>query len=91
MLRYSFLAISILSALNFLFRDVIIGQALLGICFVVSLGIAIIWPDPLPPPPPSDLWSDAPETKEREMKICSSCGKAVDQKWSMCPYCSKKV
>jgi len=91
MLRYSFLAISILSALNFLFTDVIIVQALLGICFVVSLGIAIIWPDPLPPPPPSDLWSDAPETKEREMKICSSCGKAVDQKWSMCPYCSKKV
>ena len=91
MLRYSFLAISLLSALNFLFTDVIIVQALLGICFVVSLGIAIIWPDPLPPPPPSDLWSDAPETKEREMKICSSCGKAVDQKWSMCPYCSKKV
>ena len=91
MLRYSFLAISILSALNFLFTDVIIVQALLGICLVVSLGIAIIWPDPLPPPPPSDLWSDAPETKEREMKICSSCGKAVDQKWSMCPYCSKKV
>ena len=91
MLRYSFLAISILSASNFLFTDVIIVQALLGICFVVSLGIAIIWPDPLPPPPPSDLWSDAPETKEREMKICSSCGKAVDQKWSMCPYCSKKV
>jgi len=91
MLRYSFLAISILSALNFLFTEVIIVQALLGICFVVSLGIAIIWPDPLPPPPPSDLWSDAPETKEREMKICSSCGKAVDQKWSMCPYCSKKV
>ncbi len=91
MLRYSFLAISILSALNFLFTDVIIVQALLGICFVVSLGIAIIWPDPLPPPPPSDLWSDAPETKEREMKICYSCGKAVDQKWSMCPYCSKKV
>ena len=91
MLRYSFLAISILSALNFLFTDVIIVQALLGICLVVSLGITIIWPDPLPPPPPSDLWSDAPETKEREMKICSSCGKAVDQKWSMCPYCSKKV
>jgi len=91
MLRYSFLAISILSALNFLFTEVIIVQALLGICLVVSLGITIIWPDPLPPPPPSDLWSDAPETKEREMKICSSCGKAVDQKWSMCPYCSKKV
>ena len=91
MLRYSFLVISILSALNFLFTEVIIVQALLGICLVVSLGIAIIWPDPLPPPPPSDLWSDAPETKEREMKICSSCGKAVDLKWSMCPYCSKKV
>ena len=29
--------------------------------------------------------------KEREMKVCSHCGKAVDKKWSMCPYCSKKV
>ena len=48
-------------------------------------------PEPLPPPPPPDLWSDAPEAKEREMKTCSSCGKAVDQKWSMCPYCSKRV
>jgi RNA polymerase subunit RPABC4/transcription elongation factor Spt4 len=25
------------------------------------------------------------------MKLCSNCGKAVDQKWSMCPYCSKRV
>ena len=91
MLRYSFLAISILSASNFLFTEVIVVQALLGICLVVSLGIAIIWPEPLPPPPSPDLWSDAPETKKREMKICSNCGKAVDQKWSMCPYCSKKV
>ena len=91
MLRYSFLAISILSVFNLLFTELLIVQVLLGICLVLSLGIAITWPEPLPPPPPSDLWSDAPETKERAMKICSSCGKAVDQKWSMCPYCSKKV
>ena len=91
MLRYSFLAISILSASNFLFTDVIVVQALLGICLVVSLGIAITWPEPLPPSPSPDLWSEAPDTKEREIKICSNCGKAVDQKWSMCPYCSKKV
>ena len=91
MLRYSFLAISILSVINLLFTELLIVQVLLGICLVLSLGIAITWPDPLQPPPPSDLWSDAPETKEREMKICSNCGKAVDQKWSMCPYCSKKV
>ena len=91
MLRYSFLAISILSVINLLFTELLIVQVLLGTCLVLSLGIAITWPEPLPPPPPSDLWSDAPETKEREMKICSNCGKAVDQKWSMCPYCSKKV
>jgi len=91
MLRYSFLAVSILSALNFLLTDVFVVQVILGICLVVSLGIAIIWPEPLPPPPSPDLWSEAPKTKEREMKICSNCGKAVDQKWSMCPYCSKKV
>ena len=91
MLRYSFLVISILSVINLLFTELLMVQVLLGICLVLSLGIAITWPEPLPPPPPSDLWSDAPETKEREMKICSNCGKAVDQKWSMCPYCSKKV
>ena len=91
MLRYSFLAISILSVINLLLTELLIVQVLLGICLVLSLGIAITWPDPLPPPPPSDLWSDAPASKEREMKICSNCGKAVDQKWSMCPYCSKKV
>ena len=91
MLRYSFLAISILSVINLFLTELIFVQVLLGFCLVLSLGIAITWPEPLPPPPPSDLWSDAPETKEREMKICSSCGKAVDQKWSMCPYCSKKV
>ena len=91
MLRYSFLAISILSVINLLFTELLIVQVLLGFCLVLSLGIAITWPEPLPPPPPSDLWSDAPETKERAMKICSSCGKTVDQKWSMCPYCSKKV
>ncbi|MCH2380983.1 MAG: hypothetical protein MK228_05655 [Nitrososphaerales archaeon] len=85
------MAISILSVINLLFTELLIVQVLLGTCLVLSLGIAITWPEPLPPPPPSDLWSDAPETKEREMKICSNCGKAVDQKWSMCPYCSKKV
>tara|TARA_B100000029_G_scaffold139331_1_gene134422 strand:+ start:297 stop:572 length:276 start_codon:yes stop_codon:yes gene_type:complete len=91
MLRSSFVAISIISAVNFLLTDELIVQALLIICLVASLGIAIIWPEPLPPPPSMDLWSEAPEEKEREMKVCSNCGKAVDQKWSMCPYCSKKV
>ena len=61
------------------------------ICLLISLGISVFWPDPLPPPPAPDLWSEAPESKERDMKLCSNCGKAVDQKWSMCPYCSKKV
>ena len=91
MLRYSFVAISAVAAINLILTDIILVQILLGLCLTTSLGIAIIWPEPLPPPPPPDLWSDAPETKDREMKICSSCGKAVDKKWSMCPYCSKKV
>jgi len=91
MLRYTFVAISVLSATNFLLTEEFLVQALLIICLVASLGIATIWPDPLPPPPPSNLWSEAPESKERDMKLCSNCGKAVDQKWSMCPYCSKKV
>ena len=91
MLRYSFVVISIISALNFLLTDELFVQALLIICLVASLGIATIWPEPLPPPPSMDLLSEAPDEKEREMKVCSNCGKAVDQKWSMCPYCSKKV
>ena len=91
MLRYSFVVISAFAVVNLLLSDILLVQVLLVICLVTSLGIAIIWPEPLPPPPPPDLWSEAPETKEREMKICSSCGKAVDNKWSMCPYCSKKV
>ena len=91
MLRYSFVAISIISGINFVLTEELLVQVLLIICVIASLGIATIWPDPLPPPPSMDLWSDAPDEKEREMKICSNCGKAVDQKWSMCPYCSKKV
>ncbi len=91
MLRYSFLGISIISAINFLLTDVLLVQLLLAICLLASLGIAVVWPEPLPPPPSMDLWSEAPDEKEREMKVCSHCGKAVDKKWSMCPYCSKKV
>ena len=91
MLRQSFIAITVISAINFLLTDELFVQALLIICLVASLGIATIWPEPLPPPPSMDLWSEAPDEKEREMKVCSNCGKAVDQKWSMCPYCSKKV
>ena len=91
MLRYLFIAISVISTFNFVLTEEILVQALLIINIVVSLGIVIIWPEPLPPPPSMDLWSEAPDEKEREMKICSNCGKAVDQKWSMCPYCSKKV
>ena len=91
MLRYLFIAISVISTINLVLTEEILVQALLIINIVVSLGIAIIWPEPLPPPPSMDLWSEAPDEKEREMKICSNCGKAVDQKWSMCPYCSKKV
>ena len=91
MLRYSFLAISSISAINFLLTDELLVQALLIICVLASFGIATVWPEPLPPPQSMDLWSEAPDEKEREMKVCSNCGKAVDQKWSMCPYCSKKV
>ena len=91
MLRLTFLISGILASVNFYFTGSIIVQILSIICLLVGLGIAIFWPEPLPPPPSPDLWSKAPETKERDMELCSNCGKAVDQKWSMCPYCSKKV
>ncbi len=91
MLRLTFLISGILASINFYFTESIIVQILSIICLLIGLSMAIFWPEPLPPPPSPDLWSKAPETKERDMKLCSNCGKAVDQKWSMCPYCSKKV
>jgi|TARA_B100001146_G_C16037416_1_gene372065 hypothetical protein len=91
MLRLTFLISGILASVNFYFTGSIIVQILSIICLLVGLGVAIFWPEPLPPPPSLDLWSKAPEIKERDMKLCSNCGKAVDQKWSMCPYCSKRV
>jgi|TARA_B110000263_G_scaffold249828_1_gene268755 hypothetical protein len=91
MLRLTFFLSGILASINFYLTDSLIIQMSSMICLLIGLGIAIIWPEPLPPPPPPDLWSEAPEIKERNMKSCSNCGKAVDQKWSMCPYCSKKV
>tara|TARA_B100000686_G_scaffold25404_1_gene24519 strand:+ start:1303 stop:1578 length:276 start_codon:yes stop_codon:yes gene_type:complete len=91
MLRITFFLAGTLAILNLYFTEELLVQLLSVICIILSLAIVGVWPDPLPPPPPSNLWSDAPEAKEREMKHCSNCGKSVDQKWSMCPYCSKKV
>ena len=91
MLRQTFFLASLLGALNLYYAEDLVLQILSGALFLLCLGISVIWPEPLPPPPPSDLWSDIPEKKERKMKTCSSCGKEVDQKWSMCPYCSKRV
>ena len=91
MLRQTFFLASFLGALNLYFAEDIVLQILSGVLFLFSLGISVIWPEPLPPPPPTNLWSKAPEKKEREMKTCSHCGKEVDSKWSMCPYCSKRV
>ena len=91
MLRQTFFLASFLGALNLYFAEDIALQILSGVLFLFSLCISVIWPKPLPPPPPANLWSEAPEKKEREMKTCSYCGKEVDAKWSMCPYCSKRV
>jgi len=91
MLRLTFFLCGILASINFYLADSLIVQIISIIGLLFGLGIAISWPEPLPPPPPPDLWSEAPDSKERDMKLCSNCGKAVDQKWSMCPYCSKKV
>ena len=91
MLRETFFLAGLLAILNLYLTETAVVQVLSILCALFSLAVATVWPEPLPPPPPSDLWSEAPETKEREMKNCSNCGKSVDLKWSMCPYCSKKV
>ena len=52
---------------------------------------AIRLPTPLPPPPSSDMWKDMPKAKDRESKNCKHCGKVVDDNWTMCPYCSKRI
>ena len=41
MLRYSFVAISAVAAINLLLTDIILVQILLGLCLITSLGIAI--------------------------------------------------
>ena len=91
MLRQTFFLASFLGALNLYYAEDLVLQILSGALILLCLGISVIWPEPLPPPPPKDLWSDAPEKKQREMKTCSSCGKGVDLKWTMCPYCSKRI
>ena len=91
MLRLTFFLASLLGALNLYFAEYLELQILCGVLFLFSLGISVIWPEPLPPPPSAYLWSEAPKKKEREIKNCSHCGKEVDAKWSMCPYCSKRV
>ena len=91
MLRQTFFLASFLGALNLYYAEDLVLQIMSGALILLCLGISVIWPEPLPPPPAKDLWSDAPEKKQREMKTCSSCGKAVDLKWTMCPYCSKRI
>jgi len=91
MLRLTFFLAGFLSLFNVYLSDSVILQILSTICAVFTIGVAFTWPEPLPPPPPPDLWSEAPSAKEREMRLCSNCGKSVDFEWSMCPYCSKKV
>ena len=91
MLRQTFFLASFLGALNLYYAEDLALQIMSGALILLCLGISVIWPEPLPPPPAKDLWSDAPEKKQREMKTCSSCGKAVDLKWTMCPYCSKRI
>ena len=91
MLRQTFFLASFLGALNLYYAEDIVLQILSGVLLLFSLAISVIWPERLPPPPPTNLWSEAPEKKEGEMKTCSHCSKEVDAKWSMCPYCSKKV
>ena len=71
MLRQSFIATSVISAINFTLTEIFLVQALLIICLLASLAIALIWPEPSPPPPSSDPRSEAPDEKERELKICS--------------------
>tara|TARA_B100000029_G_scaffold469899_1_gene508229 strand:- start:1642 stop:1941 length:300 start_codon:yes stop_codon:yes gene_type:complete len=58
---------------------------------VFALLFSIRLPTPLPPPPSLDVWKDMPKAKDRESKNCSHCGKAVDDNWTMCPYCSKRI
>ena len=91
MLRQTFFIASFLGALNLYYAEDLVLQILCVVLFLFNLGISVIWPEPLPPPPPANLWSEAPDKKKREMKTCSHCSKKVDAKWSMCPYCSKKV
>lgn len=56
MLRQTFFLASLLGALNLYYAEDLALQILSGVLFLLCLGISVIWPEPLPPPPPKDLW-----------------------------------
>ena len=64
MLRQTFFLASFLGALNLYYAEDLVLQILSGVLLLFSLGISVIWPEPLPPPPPTNLWSEAPEKKK---------------------------
>ena len=63
MLRQTFFLASFLGALNLYYAEDLVLQIMSGALILLCLGISVIWPEPLPPPPPKDLWSNAPEKK----------------------------
>ena len=50
MLRLTFFLASLLGGVNLYLADDIVLQILSGTLSVFSIGISIIWPEPLPPP-----------------------------------------
>ena len=69
MLRTTFLLAGLIAILNLYLTEIFVVQILSAICIILSLAITGVWPEPLPPPPPLDLWSEAPEGKNEKVPI----------------------
>ena len=54
MLRQTFFLASFLGALNLYYAEDLVLQIMSGALILLCLGISVIWPEPLPPPPPKD-------------------------------------
>lgn len=46
---------------------------------------------PAPVPPPTASIHEPVEASSQDMKLCSHCGRQVQEDWSHCPYCGNTL
>jgi len=99
MLRQTFILVSFLAALNLYFAEAIELQFISGLVLLISLGISVIWPEPLPPPPPPDYGQMHQKRKIEKWKIALTvvrqliksgrCALIVLKKYEQMVFCNR--